>query len=102
MRVYARDQQQRQHRIKICGKEFFFLFLKIDKNKNRPRSKAKSDPKNLRGKRGARKSTVDTPHALVGHGLTLVNDLNAEMEGCPVRHIVRNERDELLDYLLHV
>lgn len=56
------------------------------------------------GKRGgAAKSTVDTSHALIGHGLSsFIQNLNLEMQGSSVRHIIGDERYELFDYLLHV
>lgn len=75
----------------------------MDRKENPTSQNAKSDRKNFREKRGAAKSTVHTPHALIGHCLpSLIQDLNLEMQDSPVRHIVRNERYELLDYLLHI
>lgn len=81
--------------------EFLFCCCRWIK-KIRPRQKAKSDQKIFRERGGAAKLAVDTSHALIRHGLTFVKHLNAEMEGCPVWHIVRDKWRELLYYLFHV
>lgn len=52
--------------------------MKMDRKGNPTSPKGKAGSKDFR-EEGARKSTVDTPHALIGHGLPLVNNLNFEM-----------------------